>query len=296
MSKTFYDRMPAVGGAMLRAVASKPGLRDPSEMPALAVQLSGYAVDPAWVARYAALTGLPAGQALPATAPQHVAFPLHMALLTDRAFPLRVLGAVHVRQVIEQVRPLRADERAAIGVRIGDARQARRGIELDLITEFDVEGQTIWRGTTTMLALGAGNPEPAGSGAGRSKAKGDDAVPADPTISTIVRLQADLGRRFAAVAGDRNPIHLYPWTARPFGFKRPIIHGMWSMARALAALDQHAQSHDLRLTCQFRRPLALPGSARICAWPHDHAEWRFAILDGRGRLALEGAASSGAMG
>lgn len=291
MSTTFYDRMPAMGGAWLRALQSKPGLSDPAAMPRIEVRLTGTAVDPAWLARYCALTGLPSGATLPATAPQHVAFPLHMAVLTDRTFPMRVLGVVHARQHIEQVRPLRVDERAAVGVYVQEARQAKRGIEVDLVTEYDVEGATIWRGVTTMLAIGAGKPEPRGDGKAHDPSRDAELPPDDPEVSNIVRLPADLGRRFAAVAGDRNPIHLYPWTARPFGFKRPIIHGMWSMARALAALDRNAPTHELELTCAFRRPLALPGSARVCGWSDaEQGGWRYAMLDGRGRLALAGVA------
>ena len=47
----------------------------------------------------------------------------------------------------------------------------------------------------------------------------------------------DIGRRYGAVSGDRNPIHLYPLTARLFGFRRAIAHGMWTKARCLAALE-----------------------------------------------------------
>ena len=38
------------------------------------------------------------------------------------------------------------------------------------------------------------------------------------------RLSGDLGRRYAAVSGDHNPIHLYPLTAKALGFPRQIAH------------------------------------------------------------------------
>lgn len=295
MSVETYDRMPTMGAAWARALASKPGLRDPAAMPRLGARVAGHNVDPGWLARYCGLTGLPTGPTLPATAPQHIAFPLHMAVLTHRAFPLRVLGVVHARQRIEQLRPLRVDERLAIGVFVAEARQARRGIEVDLVTEVDADGATLWRGVTTMLAIGAGEPSSGGDGKAAGERQRDpqreaEVPPANPEISSLLRLPADLGRRFAAVAGDRNPIHLYPWTARPFGFRKPIIHGMWSLARALASLDQRAPSEGLELTCAFRRPLALPGQARIEAWQDDG--WRFAMLDSKGRVALAGHAGA----
>src|SRR6266487_1403229 len=52
-----------------------------------------------------------------------------------------------------------------------------------------------------------------------------------PEPHVVWELPADLGRRYAAVSGDRNPIHLYRLTAWLFGFRRPIAHGMWAAAR-----------------------------------------------------------------
>ncbi|WP_258038084.1 MaoC/PaaZ C-terminal domain-containing protein, partial [Streptomyces sp. SM5] len=54
------------------------------------------------------------------------------------------------------------------------------------------------------------------------------------------RLPGDLGRRYGAVSGDRNPIHLHPLTARLFGFPRHIAHGMWTVARCLAEAETGA--------------------------------------------------------
>ena len=46
----------------------------------------------------------------------------------------------------------------------------------------------------------------------------------------------DVGRAYAEVSGDHNPIHTSRIGARLFGFPRPIAHGMWTQARCLAAL------------------------------------------------------------
>ncbi|SCD77380.1 MaoC like domain-containing protein, partial [Streptomyces sp. DpondAA-D4] len=54
------------------------------------------------------------------------------------------------------------------------------------------------------------------------------------------RLPGDLGRRYGAVSGDRNPIHLHPLTARLFGFPRHLAHGMWTVARCLAEAETGA--------------------------------------------------------
>ncbi|MFD5633726.1 MaoC/PaaZ C-terminal domain-containing protein [Streptomyces sp. NPDC127077] len=76
------------------------------------------------------------------------------------------------------------------------------------------------------------------------------------------RLGPDVGRRYGAVSGDRNPIHLHPLTARLFGFPRAIAHGMWTVARCLAEYGP-GQAVDVR--AEFRAPVPLPGAVTYAA-------------------------------
>ncbi|MFL6059705.1 MAG: MaoC family dehydratase, partial [Marmoricola sp.] len=71
------------------------------------------------------------------------------------------------------------------------------------------------------------------------------------------KLPADLGRRFAAVSGDYNPIHLYPLTAKAFGFPSQIAHGIWSKARCVAAMDSRVPD-AARVEVEFKKPIILP--------------------------------------
>ena len=71
-------------------------------------------------------------------------------------------------------------------------------------------------------------------GPGSDEAPAGSTFPDAPARGLIWRLPADLGRRYASVSGDRNPIHLYGVTAKAFGFPRQIAHGMWSKARSIA--------------------------------------------------------------
>ena len=73
------------------------------------------------------------------------------------------------------------------------------------------------------------------------------------------RLPADLGRRYAAVSGDHNPIHLYPLTAKALGFPRQIAHGMWSLARCVAAVENRLPD-AVTVDAAFKKPILLPGS------------------------------------
>ena len=75
---------------------------------------------------------------------------------------------------------------------------------------------------------------------------------------TVWQLPADLGRQYAGVSGDHNPIHLYPLTAKAFGFPRHIAHGMWSKARCVAAMSNRL-ADSARVEVEFKKPIFLPG-------------------------------------
>src|SRR3546814_2307113 len=78
-----------------------------------------------------------------------------------------------------------------------------------------------------------------------------------------VTAAADTGRRYAKVGKDFNPIHLTPFTARLFGFKRHIAHGMWTAAHCAALLSDRIEAEPTALDVQFRQPLFLPGRAAL---------------------------------
>ena len=88
-------------------------------------------------------------------------------------------------------------------------------------------------------------------------------------------MPGDIGRRYGAVSGDRNPIHLHPLSARLFGFKQAIAHGMWTKARCLAALEgrlPEAVTVDVR----FKKPLFIPGRVEFSA-RENGTGWDFAV-------------------
>ena len=209
------------------------------------------------VAEYCRVCGFPLRNALPATYPHVLAFPLHMRLMTDRSFPFRAVGLVHIANRIEVRRPLRLGEAFELRVRP----RAGEGRTFSILTEARVEGERVWEEESTMLRPGGPSP-------GRR--------PADTSELAFVavwRLPGDLGRRYAAVSGDRNPIHLHPLTAKPFGFSRPIAHGMWTKARCLAALDPLPDAFDVAV--EFRKPILLPGRVEF-----DRAGERFRVRSG----------------
>lgn len=268
MSTRELSALPRLGPLYLKAAFPARG-RGGAELPELVVPDVEVNVDR--IADYDRVCGFPLTDELPPTYPQVLALPLHMALVTDPRFPLPALGLVHIENRIAQRRPLRLGERLSLRVRATPVESHPRGRKVSVVTEVRVGGELVWEGVATTLRRESGGPRaerPAG----------------ERPAGAQWRLAADLGRRYAAVSGDRNPIHLSKLTAKPFGFPRAIAHGMWTKARCLAAL--HPQLPDaFTVEVRFRRPILLP--ARVV---FTTADQRFAVHDARdGTPHLEGA-------
>lgn len=103
-----------------------------------------------------------------------------------------------------------------------------------------------------------------------------EAPDAGPRPSASWRLRGDLGRRYAAVSGDRNPIHMHPLSAKLLGFPGAIAHGMWSKARCLAALES-CLPEACEAAVQFRKPIVLPAQVHFAS----NAEISFSLTDAR---------------
>jgi acyl dehydratase len=239
------------------------------DLPDTRLARAGMPVDAAQVADYARVCQFPLTDTLPVTFPHLLAFPLQVALMTDPAFPLALPGLVHVRNRISVLRPLGAGE--VVDVEVWAERFAAhvRGATVDLCASVSAGGAEVWRGRSTYLARGA--TAPAG------------ARDADVTVSVVAldrtaaqwRVPADAGRRYAKVSGDVNPIHLSSLSAKAFGFKRAIAHGMWVQARALAALSGRLPD-AVDVDVAFRKPLFLPSTVTLATEPVDGG-WDLAV-------------------
>ena len=244
--------LPAVPG-----VSSLPGLRKSgTELPELTLARKGVAVDTAHVAAYAAVCGFPRKDTLPLPYLHMLAFPLHMSMLTDPAFPFPAMGTVHVENTITQHRLVTGRERFDVTVSAANLRPHAKGKVFDMLTEVSVDGEVVWDEVSTYLRRGKGDESAAG---------GLD-IPVVDGGGVEWRLPSDLGRRYASVSGDRNPIHLYGVTAKAFGFPRQIAHGMWSKARCIAAVENRLPD-AVRVEVAFKTPVLLPTTVRFSSTP-----------------------------
>lgn len=244
---------PALARLLLKGALTGRG-RSGSAVPDRTLQRPDVAVDRDHLARYQRLCGWDVGDRLPPTYPHVLGFPLQVALMTGRGFPMPLLGLVHVESMITLHRALSADEALTISVRVEALRAHRKGRLVDLVTEVDVGGERVWSGRSSYLHRGGSNPD----------APQGDSAPAFPqgAPSAVWRLPEGLGREYGSVSGDVNPIHLHALTARPLGFPRAIAHGMWTYARTLAALGLRT-GRPSTSQVWFRKPVLLPSSVEL---------------------------------
>jgi len=278
-------RSPAMLGLYGRAAASMlPGAsRLPllpgggGAMPRLTLTLEDVAVDPLRLVSYKEVCEFGASQHLPCTYPHILAFPLHMALMTEPAFPFRAVGLVHIENTIVQRRPVHHRELLSLEVSAGEPQPHRRGQSFEILTLVRAGGELVWEERSVMLRRESVPPggEPQ-EGAGTAGA-GDCAE----RLSDAWVLRGDLGRRYAAVSGDRNPIHMSNLSARAFGFPRAIAHGMWSKARCIAALKPRL-GDSFAVSVSFRKPVALPARLAFTACTDPEGETSFRVLGTRG--------------
>ena len=220
-----------------------------------AVELSA-----AGIAAYGRACGFRREQGVPLSYPHVLAFPLHLLLLTRPSFPYPASGMVHLANRIRQHQRLQEGQALRLEVYCERWVAHPKGQALSIATRAYGADTLVWESDSVYLRRDVKDPvgEP-----------WDGALPLQE--DGLLRTQrwvlpADLGRRFAKVSGDFNPIHTSVIGAKLFGFRRAIAHGMWTLGRALAAqqppggLDQ-AQAH-----CDFKLPIFLPG--QVALWNH----------------------------
>ena len=239
-------------------------------LPDVVLVRRGIRADADALATYAQLVGEEVRDVLPAGYLHTLGFPLGTAMMARADFPLPALGMVHVANRIEARRAVGVDEVLDGRLRVENLAAHRRGTAVDFVTELAADAEVVWRGVSTYLARGVRIP-----GAER---------PADverpqwhaPEPTGLWRLGADVGRRYAAVSGDHNPIHTSRIAARAFGFARPIAHGMLTAAKALADVGPAARGDAFVWDVEFATPVLLPATVSVRVAPDAAGGFTFA--------------------
>ncbi len=273
---------PAVYAAALDP-RSRRRAAEPPVLPAIAYRVRAVRIDAERARDFDHLLGGAATDIVHPGVLHVLAFPVSLALMARRDVPFSLLGLVHLRNQVLQHRPVRVGERVDVECRMRELRPHRRGHTVEVVSTIHAaDGEIVATDVSTYLATGEqSSRNPSGDGAG-SAAVGAAAGPGatgpggsagsprsagreafvPPRPSGRWRLAADTGRRYAAVSGDANPIHLTALSARAFGFPRAIAHGMYTASRALTE-SRVDLSRPLRWDVTFDAPVTLPGTVLV---------------------------------
>jgi acyl dehydratase len=243
-----------------------PGVRKTGGDPSSLHEVRSATVTREHADAYAAVCGFPVKDVVPLTFPHVLAFPLHLQVMTSPLFPFPAIGTVHLTNTVTQRRPVAIGETLQVEVHTSEVRAHPKGRAIDFLATAAVDGETVWESSSTYLRRGRPDADAdadadADTMVSTSSTDGEAADDSPDVVPGRVtwRLGGDVGRRYAAVSGDHNPIHLYPLTARAFGFRHPIAHGMWSLARCVAALENRLPD-AVTLEARFTKPIFLPGT------------------------------------
>mgnify|MGYP001277684823 CR=1 FL=1 len=204
--------------------------------------------------QYNKICGFPNLEHLAFTYPQLLAAPLHYQIVMHPQFPFPAIGMVHVEQRITSFKHIPQDTNLSIVTWCDNLVQVRSGHHLSLHTEVYVTGDLYWKGESIILTK---------SIPGHNRAKAKKNLSAELTTYSQKKkifVPENQGRIYAGVSKDWNLIHVHWIFAKLFGFRRAIVHGMWTLATAIAWAEEqglHIQSCHAR----FLRPIFLPSNA-----------------------------------
>lgn len=238
----------------------KPKLDGAPMLPKERLVRSAVELSATGIAGYGRACGFRHEQGVPLSYPHVLAFPLHLMLLTRPNFPYPASGMVHLANRIRQHQRLHPGQALRIEVYAERWVAHPKGQALSIATRAYSADALVWESDSLYLRRDVKNPlgEPWGESL---------ELPEEGLLRTQRWvLPADLGRRFAKVSGDFNPIHTSVIGAKIFGFRRAIAHGMWTLGRALAAQQPPGGLDQAEAHCDFKLPIYLPG--QVALWSH----------------------------
>jgi acyl dehydratase len=222
-------------------------------------RLNDVRIESGRVEQYAQVCGFPPNaETVPVTFCQTLFTSLMGHYFTSGFFPASPMGLIHVRQMCERIHPLRAGKSVDLSLSMDAAETVEKGLEITFGQTVSIQGEPFWKGSSTFLL------KRKGSGGGKKTKQGEEEKEEfSPLVSFAVPVGT--GRRYASVSGDYNPHHVSGIAAKLMGFKTPIAHGMWTMARCAAEIETlfDSQKQGMRIAASFKKPVFMPSRVSL---------------------------------
>ena len=200
------------------------------------------------------------GYILPITFPHILAFNLQLKLMTHKRFPFPTMGLVHIRNTLTSHCPILMNESLNLHVFIGDAHSTDKGVEFTIHSQASVNHELVWESISTYLhIIKKATKKPLSK-----KELTEKRTHQSLRYHQRWFIPSNLGRKYALTSGDANPIHLHALSATLFGFKHPIVHGMWLKAHTIASLNPIIQQNSaVTASVEFKQAPPLNNKIRM---------------------------------
>lgn len=257
-----FNEKPGIAGPMFKALfTSRKGFDASVGLPKIEARWQSAKADPQALDKYLTTLGIQSSDNLPVLYPHVMAGAMHMHMLTHKAFPIKLLGALHLKNQIQQLKSIPVNSEFDIESQLGGFRLVEKGVEFDFYTQVILNGETVWKETSIYFM------------AGRFGGKENPSTDKSFELSSITEgaeseegakwfIPADRGKVYAKITGDYNPIHTSKQLAKLFGFKRDIAHGFGVLAQAIEQSIESA-SEAVNVDVIFKGPVFLESDVKV---------------------------------
>ena len=291
MSDQHFRELPKMHTTYANVIKSllPSGDAKAKQLPSSVYTVDQLVIDQANLSDYRKICGFMNDGRVPATYFAVLSQTLQMNMMAKPDFPFAMLGLVHLENSVTQHRMIFDTETVRMSVQLDNLRAHDKGQQFDFVTMVFVGEELVWQGVSTYLSRQKKSKQSPQAAKPKETITPVKLDASEGGLSLPIEVQEDIGRRYAFVSGDFNLIHLHPLSARAFGFPKAIAHGMWTKARALAAI---ARSFELPAAYQvqvsFRQPVFLPSAIELVTDAPDALGIEFGLYskDGKKTHAL----------
>jgi hypothetical protein len=246
-----FNNIPGILPIYLKILFSrKKGFKPGDSFPDIKAVINNISINQEKLKAYREICELEDDGNLPILYPHVFTAPLHMAILSNKDFPIPLLGMLHYRNHLIQHRPIKSDEVLNVEVRLDEHRIVKQGFEFDYLITVKSGGEAVWNSITTYLKQGKFGKDFQIPQRGNLIEPISDAEKISDSV-----IPKKIGKRYAKICSDYNPIHISKFMAKLFGFKRDIAHAMWATAYSIGKLKLQNYRKPLRVDLAFKGPL-----------------------------------------
>ena len=285
-----FQALPSLLNLYTKAVF-KRNQKKLTALPELTLKVSDFVINTEQFNQYLESFGFNENDKIPAPFFYLATQTSQLFLLTQSRFPLSPAGLVHLGVCFKQYKALltkdwkNSQSSNYIFMSIVNQRHSKKGLVFDIETELYDQNQTPYlKITNTYLARAIRVNSHEGLPV-LCNLNPDDLSSSTLPITSIA-LNQHAGKRYARLSGDYNPIHLSRFTAKLFGFKRPIIHGIFLVSKAYAQLYNQSNPPPLKGVFQFKSPFYLPGQGQLSI--HTQGQQSLVLVSSNNQSHLHG--------